>query len=64
MDAELRIKAVLKWMENAGIPERCNAYLNEQMDAGIGMLSRVKFTSREAFERIIQLCRELAFREK
>lgn len=64
MDAELRIKTVLKWMENAGIADRCNAFLNAQMDAGIHLLNALKFKNREALDRTIQLCRELAFREK
>lgn len=64
MDADLRIKAILNWMEDTGIPERCNAFLNQEMDAGIRMLSQVKFNNSEASDRIIQLCRELAFRDK
>ena len=64
MDAELRIKAILKWMEEVGIPERCNAFLIQEMDAGISLLSQVKSKNQDAADRIILLCRELAFREK
>lgn len=64
MDAELRIKAILNWMEDAGIPERCNTFLNQEMDSGILLLSQVKFNNPDASDRIIQLCRELAFRNK
>jgi geranylgeranyl diphosphate synthase type II len=64
LDPEVRIQAILKWMENARIAERCNAFLIQEMDAGISLLSEVKNKNQEAAERIILLCRELAFREK
>jgi geranylgeranyl diphosphate synthase type II len=64
IDADLRLKAILNWMEDAGIPERCNAFLNQEMNAGISLLARVKNKNQEAANRIIFLCRELAFREK
>jgi geranylgeranyl diphosphate synthase type II len=64
LNAEIRIQAILKWMENAGIPERCNEVLIQEMDAGINLLNGLKMVNHEALNRTIDLCRELAFRDK
>jgi geranylgeranyl diphosphate synthase type II len=64
LNAEIRIQAILKWMEDAGIPERCNAVLIQEMDAGINLLNGLNMVNHEALNRTINLCRELAFRDK
>jgi geranylgeranyl pyrophosphate synthase len=64
LNAEIRIQAILNWMEDAGIPERCNAVLIQEMDAGINLLNGLSVGNHEALNRTINLCRELAFRDK
>jgi geranylgeranyl diphosphate synthase type II len=64
MHPEIRIQAVLKWMENAAVPAKCIDFLNIEMEKGLNLLRRLSIQNHEAKEQLITLCRELAFRDK
>lgn len=64
LQTELRITAVLKWMEEHGIPDTCHAFLEEEMNRGMALLDQLQPVNPEAKNRMAELCRQLAFREK
>ena len=61
---DLRIQAILKWMEEAGIAAQCQQALQSEMESGKSLLNELTSVNEEARLRIISLCEQLAYRQK
>lgn len=64
LQPELRITAVLKWMEEHCIPDVCRKVLETEMHSGLTLLDQLTSINEEAKTRMAGLCSQLAFREK